>query len=63
MIEHPSRRFHRFPFEGSIESGNPLRRSDTLTKRSITTGHGKRSKQSMLVNEESKENKIVPLPP
>jgi len=47
MISHPTnglRRLSRLPSGFDPGDMNLLRRSDTLTKRSLTTGAGKRSK-------------------
>ena len=65
MVEHPTltlRRMSRLP--SGIDPGDlTLRRSDTMTKRSITTAAGKRSKQSIHQENVLEAPRVVPLLP
>jgi hypothetical protein len=65
IIENPTlaiRRMSRLP--SGLDPGDlTLRRSDTMTKRSITTAAGKRSKQSIHQENVPEAPRVVPLLP
>ena len=65
MMEHPTKTQRRMSRLPSVldPSEMTMRRSDTLTKRSLTTGQGKRSKLGTQAHPDVPEVRMVPLLP